>query len=176
MVGASIVARAQAPAPAQAASTAPAASAPASPLAALSLDRLSATRDRPLFSPTRRPPPPPPPVTVLPKAPPAPPNVTLLGTVMDAEDARAIVQTGGSANEVRRVRIGDDIDGWKVTQIEQRLLVLSHDNRSASFTMFASPGSPALGKPNDPAPKAPAKHREAAPAMQAPVNRDRKGF
>src|SRR5262249_16117207 len=32
-----------------------------SPLAAQPLDRLSGTRERPLFSPTRRPPPPPPP-------------------------------------------------------------------------------------------------------------------
>jgi general secretion pathway protein N len=144
-----------------------------SPLAEYSVDRLSATRERPLFSPNRRPPPPPA-VIVATRPPPAPPpNVTLLGIVMDAEDARAIVQTGGS--EVRRVRIGDDIGGWKVVQIEQRLLVLSLDNRFARFTMFASPGSPTLGSPNDAAPKAPAKHREAAPAMQAPTRRDGRG-
>jgi hypothetical protein len=169
MIAAAVVATAEAQTKDQAQLTAPV---PAllSPLAEYSLDRLSATRERPLFSPNRRPPPPPP-VIVATRPPPAPPpNVTVLGIVMDAEEARAIVQTGGS--EVRRVRIGDDIGGWKVVQIEQRLLVLSLDNRSASFTMF---GSPALGRPNDPTPKAPAKHREAAPAMQAPVQRDRRG-
>src|SRR5260370_6901414 len=44
-----------------------------SPLAAQPLDRLSATRERPLFSPTRRPPPPPPPVVAAPAPPPPPP-------------------------------------------------------------------------------------------------------
>jgi general secretion pathway protein N len=169
MIAAAVVATAEAQTKDQAQLTAPV---PAliSPLAEYSLDRLSATRERPLFSPNRRPPPPPA-VIVATRPPPAPPpNVTVLGIIMDADEARAIVQTGGS--EVRRVRIGDDIGGWKVVQIDQRLLVLSLDNRSASFTMF---GSPALGSPNDAAPKAPAKHREAAPAMQAPVQQDRRG-
>jgi general secretion pathway protein N len=173
IAGGAAVVRAEAQTKDQAQLTAPA---PAliSPLAEYALDRLSATRERPLFSPNRRPPPPPA-VIVATRPPPAPPpNVTVLGIVMDAEDACAIIQTGGSS-EVRRVRIGDDIGGWKVVQIEQRLLVLSLDNRSVRFTMFASPGSPALGSPNDPPPKAPAKHREAAPAMQAPVQRDRRG-
>jgi hypothetical protein len=114
-----------------------------SPLAARALDALPATRDRPLFSPSRRPPaPPPPPVVAMPQAPPpAPPSVTLFGVVMGAGEARAIVQAAG---HVRRVRVGDDIEGWKVTQIEQRQLMLSLDGRVASFTMFNSKGSPAV--------------------------------
>src|SRR5262249_59937389 len=83
----------------------------ASPLAVHSLDRLSATRERPLFSPSRRAPaPPPPPPPRPPPPPPEPPNVTLVGIVMDAGEARAIVQSGPK-NEVRRVRTGDDIGG-----------------------------------------------------------------
>jgi hypothetical protein len=35
------------------------------------------------------------------------------------------------------VRIGDDIGGWKVTQIEERQLVLSLDDRSATYTLFS---------------------------------------
>jgi hypothetical protein len=67
----------------------------ANPVAALSLDRLSVTRERPLFSPSRRPPPPPPvPIASAPPPPPPPPNLTLFGVVMDDEDARAVVQTG----------------------------------------------------------------------------------
>jgi hypothetical protein len=67
----------------------------ANPVAALSLDRLSATRERPLFSPSRRPPPPPPaPIANAPPPPPPPPKLTLFGVVMDDEDARAVVQTG----------------------------------------------------------------------------------
>jgi hypothetical protein len=167
MMGGITVARAQAPAQTQAASGSTTASTPASPLARLSLDRFSATRERPLFSPTRRPAPPPPPVTVIPKQPPAPPSLTLLGVIMDAEEARAIVQI---ANEVRRLRMGEDVGGWKVTQIESRKLVLSLDSsRSATFTMFCDQ--------NNALPKEPIKHREASPALSPsppPQRRERR--
>jgi hypothetical protein len=127
----------------------------ASPLAAQPLDHLSATRERPLFSASRRPPPPPPaPIISAPLPPPAPPNVTLVGIVMDADEARAIVQSGPK-NEIRRVRIGDDIGGWKVSQIEGRRLVLSLDSRMATFTMFSGHGYPApkvAGKQLQPSP------------------------
>jgi hypothetical protein len=118
------------PQPQPAAST-QAAEAPATPLATQALERLSATRERPLFSPTRRSPAPPP---ELPPPPPsAPPDVALLAVIMDGEDARAVVRAGLT---VRRVQIGDDIGGWKVGQIEARQLVLSLDDRTAKFTMF----------------------------------------
>ena len=110
----------------------------ANPLEAQPLDRLSATRERPLFSPTRRPIPPPPPPS--PEAAPVavvaqPPNVQLFGIVVDDEGARAIVRSG--AEKVDRVQIGDDIGGWKVAQIEGRRLVLSLDGRFATFTLFS---------------------------------------
>jgi general secretion pathway protein N len=163
-----MIARAQAPAQAQASSPPTAsASAQASPLAALPLDRFPVTRERPLFSPARRPAPPPPPsaMTVIPKLPPAPPSLTLLGVVMDSEEARAIVQI---ANEVRRLRMGEEVSGWKVTQIEARKLVLSLDSsHSATFTMF--------GRENSPLPKEPVKQREASPLpAPAPPRRDRR--
>lgn len=108
---------------------------PVSPLAAQPLERISSTRDRPLFSPTRHPPAPPPVVAVAPPPPPPPPDVALLGVVMDGEDARAVVRAGPAA-KIQRVGIGDDIGGWKVGQIEARQLVLLLDGRTATFTMF----------------------------------------
>jgi general secretion pathway protein N len=111
----------------------------ANPLEAQPLDRLSATRERPLFSPTRRPtpPPPPPPPEAAPVAVvPQPPNVQLFGIVMDDEGARAIIRAG--TEKVDRVQIGDDIGGWKVSQIEGRRLVLSLDGRFATFTLFSN--------------------------------------
>ncbi len=121
--------------------------APPSPLAAQPLDRLSATRERPLFSPTRRPPPPPPPVVAAPEPPPLPPpppDVALFGIVMDGDEAHAVVRAG-PAEKIMRVRIGDDIGGWKVAQIEGRRLVLSLDDRIATFMMFV--GNSANGAP-----------------------------
>ena len=118
--------------------------APASPLSAQPLDRLSATRERPLFSPTRRPPPPPPPVVVAPEPPPPPPDVALFGIVMDGDEAHAVVRAGPAA-KIMNVRVGDDIGGWKVAQIEGRQLVLSLDDRIAKFMMFT--GNSANGAP-----------------------------
>jgi len=109
------------------------------PLAAQPLDALAATRDRPLFSPTRRPPPPPPQIVAAPPPPPPPPeppSVLLVGVVMDGEEAKALVRFT-TVNKVIHAKIGDDIEGWKVAQIEGRKLVLSLDGRLATFTMFS---------------------------------------
>ena len=109
------------------------------PLAAQSLDQLSATLDRSLFSPSRRPPPAPPPVVQAPAPaalPPAPPNVVLLGVVMDGESARAVVRAGAD-KRLLRAQMGDEIDGWKVAQIDGRKVVLaSQDGRFATYRLF----------------------------------------
>jgi len=115
------------------------AAAPANPVAAQPLDQLSTTLDRPLFSPSRRPPAPPPPPVVQASAPPAPPppppDLVLFGVVMDGEGARAVVRAGADKKLVR-AQIGDEIDGWKVSQIEGRKVVLSLDGRFATFKLF----------------------------------------
>ena len=108
------------------------------PLAAQPLDLLSNTRDRPLFSPSRRPPPPPPaPVVerIEPPPPVPPPNVVLLGVVTDENGPRVVVRSG-SPDKIIRARLGEEIEGWQVAQIESRRLVLSHDVRSVSFALF----------------------------------------
>jgi hypothetical protein len=114
------------------------------PVAAQSLDQLSATLDHPLFSPSRRPPAPPPPppppaepAAAPPPPPPPPPDLVLFGVVMDGEGARAVVRAGAD-RKLLRAQIGDDIDGWKVSQIEGRKVVLSLDGRFATFTLFSS--------------------------------------
>lgn len=111
----------------------------ANPLAAQPLDLLSATLDRPLFSPSRRPPPAPPSIVQAP-APAAlassPPTVVLLGVVMDGETARAVVRAGAD-KRLLRAQMGDDIDGWKVAQIDGRKVVLaSEDGRFATYRLF----------------------------------------
>jgi len=139
-----------------------------SPLAAQSLDRLSATRARPLFSPTRRPPAPPPPVVVAPEPPPPPPDVALFGIVMDGDGAQAVVRAG-PADKIVRVRVGDDIGGWKVAQIDGRRLILSLDDRIATFLMFA--GNSANGAPRT-GPEAPAANTQS-PGQTQPQNQMR---
>jgi hypothetical protein len=114
----------------------------ANPLASRTLEILSATRERPLFAPSRRAPPPPPSAPVVRPVEVAevpPPSVVLLGIVTEGSEARAMVRTDGS-DKVVRARLGDQIGGWKVTQIEPRRLVLSNDDRSVSFALFARMG------------------------------------
>jgi hypothetical protein len=119
---------------------------PGNPLWAVTLDRLPATRDRPLFSPSRRPPPPPPPQSrrvetmAAIAAPGPPPSVVLLGIVTDANGAWALVRAGGT-DKIVHARLGDEIAGWKVSEIEPRRLVLASDDRSASFALFAHMGA-----------------------------------
>jgi len=136
------------------------AAAPANPVATQPLDQLSTTLDRPLFSPSRRPPAPPPPPVVQapppPAPPPPPPDLVLFGVVMDGEGARAVVRAGAD-KKILRAQIGDEIDGWKVSQIEGRKVVLSLDGRFATFKLFnddrgrsESAGGPAAsGEPKD---------------------------
>lgn len=54
---------------------------------------------------------------------------------MDGEGARAVVRTG-TDRKILRAQIGDDIEGWKVSQIEGRKVVLSLDGRFATFMLF----------------------------------------
>jgi hypothetical protein len=113
------------------------------PLAARPLDDFAATRDRPLFTPSRRPfvapavaraeaPPPPPP---------PPPELTFFGTLVDADGASAIVRGGPSEKPVH-VHVGDMVGGWKIAKIDDRQIVLSRDERAITFTMFDSAQSP----------------------------------
>lgn len=146
------------------------------PLAALSLDHLRATRDRPLFDPTRRPPPPPvvpvvheavAPVTIV-----APPDVVLIGIVTDQVGARAVVRNNRSGKLIR-AQSGDEIEGWKVTLIEPRRLVLSHDDRSVDLALFAAP---AAGTGTAPSPRTgPNSAGVAAPAVTKQSNYRRTG-
>ena len=114
----------------------------ANPVAALLLEQLSATRERPLFSPARRlpappePEPPPPPVTAAPEPRAPVPVLALFGIVADKDGARAIVRTGASSG-ILRLRVGDTIEGWTVADIGRTGVTLRLGDRSESFGLFA---------------------------------------
>jgi hypothetical protein len=139
---------------------------PASPQ--ISLEDLSATRDRPLFSPSRRPPasnvia-----VAVAPPQPPAPPpvplpapNLTFLGTFESPTEVGAAVQIPPN-DKPTIVRYGTIINGWRVVDISHRKLTLAVDDRKTVFTLF-DPKNP-NGEPSNTAPTAPQFH--PAPAI-----------
>ena len=101
-----------------------------------------ATRSRPLFSPTRRPPPPPPPAPVL-VAPPAvvmapppviAPDLAVSGVIVGTDTRIAIVKRPSDA-VFTRLKPGSMIDGWTVSAIEPRAVVLRRDDRSVTIGM-----------------------------------------
>src|SRR5262249_38871034 len=94
------------------------------PLWALPLAQLSITRDRPIFSPSRRPPPPATPTYVAPVAvrtPPKPveperPTITLLGTILGSTESIGIF-FNPATRDIVRLRVGEDHEGWALRSI-----------------------------------------------------------
>ncbi len=155
------------------------------PLAMLRLEDLAVTRDRPLFSPTRRPPPPvaeaPPPP---PPPPPAeqkavavePPPFDLVGAVI-GEAYNLVLVRNRTTNEVTRLREGEEKDGWRVGTVSLRSASLERDGRveMLAFPTPLAPGAPslALGAPAGPVIAGPGPDNDMpgpATAMDMPVN------
>lgn len=103
------------------------------PLWAISLDQLSNTRQRPLFSPTRRPPPAIAvgPVTAAPiVVPPQPerPQLSLVGTVVGEEEGIGVF-IEQATQKVFRLKIGDAHEGWSLRSIQRRAVSLEKGGR-----------------------------------------------
>jgi general secretion pathway protein N len=112
------------------------------PLWGIPLTQLSATRDRPIFSPSRRPPPPVvarPVVAVVnipvakPKEPDRP-RLSLLGTIVNGEDGFAIFMDQATAAPLR-IRIGADYQGWTLRLVRAGSATLQKDQDSMEFAL-----------------------------------------
>ena len=114
------------------------------PLWALPIASLTATRERPIFSPSRRP--------SLPVVPPAPqahqsvrgnepdrPLLVLVGTVAGATEGIAVFQNENS-KDIVRLRTGESHSGWTLTAVKPREVTLLHDRKIA---ILAIPSPPA---------------------------------
>jgi general secretion pathway protein N len=118
------------------------------PLWAVPLAALTATRDRPLFSASRRPPvvalpaAPPPKVEALAPPPPARPLLTLIGTIVSREVSLAMLQ-GSGAEAVSRLRLGQENDGWRVRGIGLRSIVVEKGEQSVELALPKPNGAPA---------------------------------
>lgn len=104
------------------------------------LAALSVTRERPLFSPGRRPPPPPevaeaePPPPPPPK-PPADPPFELAGIVAGG-DLNVAMLRNRDTQAIQRAKAGEQFDGWTLAEIGQRYVVLQQEDRSVRLAMF----------------------------------------
>jgi hypothetical protein len=144
------------------------------PLWAIPIKALSETRDRPIFTPSRRPPPPPvvekpytppPPPPVATKPPPEPLALSLLGTIAGDNDGVALFMEKGS-QEVVRLRTGESHQGWVLRSVQGRQAMLEKGDRKETITLPTPGDTAAAGGP----PGAPGGAPPGAPAMPgAPV-------
>lgn len=129
------------------------------PLWAIPLSTLSATRERPLFSPLRRPPAPPAvanvppapePVAVVP-APTGPerPPLVLVGAVVGQSGGIAIF-IDQTTNEVVRLKIGESHSGWTLRSIKGREALFQKDRETITLAMPAPGTAPPPGMPAPP--------------------------
>jgi len=121
------------------------------PLSTLTLAELSGTRERPIFSPSRRPPPPPAPVAVAratvrpPVKPREPerPTVSLVGTIIGS-DVQVGIFVETATKDVVRLRAGEDHQGWVLRGIKAGEVTLVKDDAQAVLRLPApdeAPGS-----------------------------------
>jgi hypothetical protein len=113
----------------------------ANPLWAIPLTQLSTTRERPIFSPSRRPPP----AAVaadsaIVKAPavrkkePEVPQLALVGTIASDEEGFGIF-LDQSTKGALRLKVGEDYQGWKLRAIRGREVTMEKDQRAAVLTL-----------------------------------------
>ncbi|MGJ4939440.1 hypothetical protein ACQR1W_02625 [Bradyrhizobium sp. HKCCYLS1011] len=137
-------------APASASATAPVRPQPAAaeravsanPLWAIPLATLSNTRERPIFSASRRPPPPPEaPVAVVraPPPPPKPPRVerpqlSLVGTIIGADQSFGIF-VDQSTRTALRLRVGEEFQGWRLRSVQGREVALERDQQTVVISL-----------------------------------------
>lgn len=120
---------------------------PANPLWAIPLKQLANTRERPIFSPSRRPPPPAivgsAPPKIAPRAPkpaePQRPQLSLVGTVIGDKESIAVFVDETTKNAVR-LRTGEDHKGWTLRSVQGREAILEKDGDSATLAL-PSPGA-----------------------------------
>jgi general secretion pathway protein N len=144
------------PAPVDVAPTAPSRAArPAdptgNPLWGIPLSSLTATRERPIFLPSRRAPAPavagtpvvvapPPPPTAEPEQPP----LTLVGAIVGDTEGFAVF-LDQATNSVVRLKTGQDHQGWVLRSVKGREATLEKNKRSATLTLPA-PNTASLGE------------------------------
>lgn len=133
------------------------------PLWAIPLSALTATRDRPLFLPSRRPPAPAvagTPVVAVPQpaapppAEPEQPPLTLVGAVAGESEGIAVF-LDQATNSVIRLKTGQDHSGWVLRSVKGREAVLQKDRRTTTLVLPVPGAQPVPGPPVAAAPGQP---------------------
>jgi len=118
----------------------------ANPLWAVPLSALTATRERPVFTATRRPLTPPPAPTPLIESPvpppPAPeePLLTLLGTATGQTNNVAVVMDQ-TTKQPLRLHVGEAVSGWLLRSVDSRTMTLEKNSRFVTLALPAASNS-----------------------------------
>jgi hypothetical protein len=119
---------------------------------AVPLSKLSMTRDRPIFSPSRRPPPPPVTMPVIARpverakpAEPENPPLVLVGTVVGEDSGIAVLVEQATENVVK-LRVNESHQGWTLRSIQGREVTFQNDRKS-SVLALAPPGGTESASP-----------------------------
>ncbi len=131
------------------------------PVAAIPLASLSATRERPPFSPSRRPPPvaADPPAVEAPAPRPSPSHApSLLGTVIGPHDCVAVIVQG--AEPPASLRVGETAWGWKLRAVGPRSATF--EGASGTLTLELSSAAPSSIEVLPPAPMTSAKDERSS--------------
>lgn len=97
------------------------------PFAPPQIEGFSALQERPPFTPTRRHAPAPDTATAETNAEP-PPDAALLGIIASEKGRIAVLRLSGSG-EVMNLSSGDDIQGWKIVEIEDEHLIFAKGDK-----------------------------------------------
>lgn len=115
----------------------------------VTIDNLSATRERPLFAPDRRPPAPEPLVAVEPEpvevviasAEPfevAPPSARLIGVLILNAGRKTAILRNETTGTVHRLHSGEELDGWTVTIEDATSITLAGFGERYRRELFAA--------------------------------------
>jgi hypothetical protein len=121
----------------------------ANPLWGVPLNQLSGTRDRPIFSPSRRPPPAAAAEAAPVRPPPRkkeiePPQLSLVGTIAGGDEGFGIF-IDQSTKIALRLKVGEDYQGWKLRAIQGREVTMEKDERAAVLTLPQPGGAQSSG-------------------------------
>jgi hypothetical protein len=135
------------------------------PLWRIPIGSLSATRERPLFSASRRPPPPqpsaPPPTSAAAPPPPAEPErppLTLQGTAIGKRDFALVLDEAAKGSV--RLQVGEAAEGWYLRSVDRGAVTLEKDTRIVVLSLPPPGAAPS----NPPAPASdPPRQSDAGP-------------
>ncbi len=118
------------------------------------LERLTDTRERPLFDGTRRPVKPGAPAAVAPpvamQPSPTAEGFKLVGMMRKSKrDSRALIRAPGEANATWVV-VGGEVSGWRLTSVDEDGVTLERDGATADLALFQPAGTSAPASETEP--------------------------